>query len=182
VRTIVLSTPETPQLLDSERLPGHLDRLYHAAWALSGSAHDAEDLVQETLARVLARPRSLRRREELPYLLRALRNVYLTSLRTASRRPRSVELPADESETMRSASPEPDQALEQRELVEVIEALPHDFREALVAVDVVGLTYREAARLLGTREGTITTRLYRGRQRVARALGRETAATVAGKP
>ena len=53
--------------------------------------------MQETIARVLARPRRLRRAEELPYLLRALRNVYLTSLRSASRRPRSVELPADES-------------------------------------------------------------------------------------
>ena len=80
---------------------------------------------------------------------------------------------------MRSARPEPDQALEQRELIEAIDALPHDFREALVAVDVVGLSYREAAQALGTREGTITTRLFRGRQRVARTLGRETAATAA---
>ena len=62
-----------------------------------------------------------------------------------------------------------------RELIEAIEALPQDFREALVAVDVVGLSYREAAHMLGTREGTITTRLFRARQRVARALGRETA-------
>lgn len=148
---------------------------------MCGSPHDAEDLVQETVARVLARPRRLRRAEELPYLLRALRNVYLTSLRSASRRPRAVELPADESQTMRSARPEPDQALEQRELIEAIEALPQDFREALVAVDVVGLSYREAAQVLCTREGTITTRLFRGRGRVARALGRETA-TATGTP
>ena len=167
--------PLTARLLDSDRLPGHLDRLYRAAWALCGSPHDAEDLVQETIARVLARPRRLRRAEELPYLLRALRNVYLTSLRTASRRPRGVELPADESAMMRSGWPEPDQALEHVELVAAIEALPQEFREALVAVDVVGLSYREAARLLGTREGTITTRLFRARQRVARTLGRETA-------
>ena len=167
-------------LLASDRLPGHLDRLYRAAWALCGSAHDAEDLVQETFARVLAQPRRLRRAEELPYLLGALRNVYLTSLRSASRRPRGVELPADESETMRSAWPEPDQALEHAELVEAIAALPQDFRAALVAVDVVGLSYREAAQVLGTREATITTRLFRGRQRLARTLGREPA-TAAGK-
>jgi RNA polymerase sigma-70 factor (ECF subfamily) len=68
--------------------------------------------------------------------------------------------------------PEPDEALEHAELVETIEALPQEFREALVAVDVVGLSYREAARLLGTREGTITTRVFRARQRVARTLGR----------
>jgi RNA polymerase sigma-70 factor, ECF subfamily len=82
---------------------------------------------------------------------------------------------------MRSACPQPDQALEQRQLIEAIEALPQDSREVLVAVDVVGLSYREAARVLGTPEATITTRLFRARQRVARALGRETVAAVAGK-
>ena len=138
--------------------------------------------MQETVARVLARPRRLRRADELPYLLRALRNVYLTTLRSASRRPRGVELPADESATMRSARPEPDQALEHAELLEAIEALPQEFRQALVAVDVVGLTYREAARALGAREGTITTRLFRGRQRVARTLGRETATAARALP
>ena len=75
---------------------------------------------------------------------------------------------------MRSARPEPDQAVEHAELIDAIEALSQDFRQALVAVDVVGLSYREAARVLGTREATITTRLFRARQRVACALGRET--------
>ena len=156
--------------LDPDRLPGHLDRLYRAAWALSRSPHDAEDLVQETMARVLARPRSLKRRDELPYLLRALRNVHLTSLRSASRRPRCAQLPADASETMRSGLPQPDEAVEQRELIEAIGALPRDFRDALVAVDVMGLSHGEAARLLGACEGTITTRLFRGRKRVAQAF------------
>ena len=52
----------------------------------------------------------------------------------------------------------------------VIAELPEDFRLALVAVDIVGLSYREAARLLGTREATITSRLYRARRQVAGAL------------
>jgi RNA polymerase sigma-70 factor, ECF subfamily len=156
--------------LDPERLSDHIDRLYRAAWALCGSPHDAEDLVQETFARVLARPRLLRRRAELPYLLQVLRNTYLTSLRTASRRPRTVKLPADESSALVSRLVEPDLAVEQREVLAAIAALRDDFREALVAVDVVGLSYREAARALGTREATITTRLFRARERVARAL------------
>ena len=60
--------------LDPDRLGDHLDRLYRAAWALSGSREDAEDLVQETYVRLLARPRLLRKEDDLGYLLRALRN------------------------------------------------------------------------------------------------------------
>ena len=158
------------RLAASQRLPDQVDRLHRAAWALCGSPHDAEDLVQETFARVLARPRRLRGDHELPYLLGALRNTYLTSLRTAGRRPSTVELPAEESQTMRSALADPEAALEQQELFATIAALPDDFRQALIAVDLVGLSYREAGRLLGVREATITTRVYRARQRIARTL------------
>jgi RNA polymerase sigma-70 factor (ECF subfamily) len=156
------------RLAASRRLPSQLDRLYREASALCGSSHDAEDLVQETFARVFARPRRLRRDDELPYLLQAMRNTYLTGLRTRGRRPQTVELPAEASETLRSPRAEPEAAFEQRELLATIAALPPDFRDALVAIDLVGLSYREAALLLRVPEATITTRLYRARQRVAR--------------
>jgi RNA polymerase sigma-70 factor, ECF subfamily len=158
------------RLADSERLAGQIDRLYRAAWALCGSPHDAEDLVQETFARVLARPRLLRGDDELPYLLGALRNAYLNRVRTLGRRPRTVELAVDDGQALRSGRAEPEAALEQRELLAVIAALPPDFRDALVAVDLVGLSYREAARLLDAPEGTITSRLFRARRRIAQAL------------
>jgi hypothetical protein len=63
------SPPETEagqdgkRLLEAARLPDHLDRLLRSALALCGSPHDAEDLVQETFARVLRRPRLLRHEE-----------------------------------------------------------------------------------------------------------------------
>src|SRR5499426_1190694 len=76
--------------LDPARLGDHLDRLYRAAWALCGSREDAEDLVQETFVRVLAKPRTLRGDDELYYLMRVLRNTFLTGRRTASRRPMTV--------------------------------------------------------------------------------------------
>jgi RNA polymerase sigma-70 factor (ECF subfamily) len=162
--------------------PELIDRLYRAAWAMCGSAHDAEDIVQETFARTLARPRALRRGDPAPYLLRALKNTYLTSLRTASRRPRTAELPPDESTAMGSTLADPEVALEQQETLEAIAALPEDFRAALIAVDIVGLSHREAARVLGTREPTISTRLFRARQRLARRLaGGEAAAPSRGK-
>jgi RNA polymerase sigma-70 factor (ECF subfamily) len=158
------------RLAASQHLPHQMDRLQRAARALCGSPDDAEDLVQETFARVLARPRRLHSGDELPYLLGALRNTHRTALRTQQRRPSTVELPAEESETMRSALAEPERALEQQELLATIAALPDDFRQALIAVDVVGLSYREAGRLLGVREATITTRLHRARRLIARTL------------
>jgi RNA polymerase sigma-70 factor (ECF subfamily) len=51
-----------------------------------------------------------------------------------------------------------------------IAELPDDVRDAVMAIDVVGMSYREAARALRVREATITTRLHRGRQRIARRL------------
>src|SRR5436305_10846982 len=72
--------------LDPDRLGDHIDRLYRAACALCGSRHDAEDLVQETFANVLKRPRRLRDGNEIGYLLRALRNTHANCYRTAARR------------------------------------------------------------------------------------------------
>jgi RNA polymerase sigma-70 factor (ECF subfamily) len=62
--------------LEPDRLPDHIDALYRAACALCESRYDAEDLVQETFAQVLKRPRFVRRDHELGYLLRAPRNTY----------------------------------------------------------------------------------------------------------
>ena len=76
--------------LDPQSLTKHVDRLYRAAWALCGSREDAEDLVQETFAKVLSRPRVLHGDDEVYYLMRVLRNTFLTGLRTASRRPLTV--------------------------------------------------------------------------------------------
>jgi RNA polymerase sigma-70 factor (ECF subfamily) len=68
-------------------------------------------------------------------------------------------------------APNPEARLEAGELYAAIATLPDDFRDALVAIDVVGMSYREAARALRVREATITTRLYRARQRLAKELG-----------
>ncbi len=156
--------------LDPEALTQHVDRLYRAAWALCGSREDAEDLVQETFARVLARPRVLHGDGELYYLMRVLRNTFLTSRRSASRRPQTVAEIDDAVAADARPMGQPERALEVHEIYATIAALPEDFRLALVAVDVLGLSYREAARALHTREATITTRLFRARRRVAAEL------------
>jgi RNA polymerase sigma-70 factor, ECF subfamily len=156
--------------LDPDRLGDHLDRLYRAAWALCGSREEAEDLVQETYARVLARPRLLRNENDLGYLLRALRNTFLTQKRTESRRLRPGPLPDQLDLVPDPRAREPQAALEAGELYAAVAALPGDFRDVLVAVDITGLSYKEAARALRIREGTVMSRLYRARQQVVRRI------------
>jgi RNA polymerase sigma-70 factor (ECF subfamily) len=158
-------------VLDPDSLAAHTDRLYRAAWALCGSPHDAEDLVQETFARVLARPRILRGENELAYLMHALRNTFLSDRRKAARRP-SIVATAIEDLPLEASDPRtaPEAALAASEVLAAVAQLEESFRLALIAVDIVGLSYAEAARALGTREATITTRLYRARQRLARQL------------
>jgi len=156
--------------LDPERLGDHIDRLFRAAWSLCGSREEAEDLVQETFARVLRKPRLLRSEDDLGYLLRVLRNTFFSQRRTAARRPQTTSLPDDLDLVEDRAATQPESRIESAELYAAISALPDDFRDALIAIDVVGLSYREAARALKVREATITTRLHRARQRVANTL------------
>jgi RNA polymerase sigma-70 factor, ECF subfamily len=156
--------------LDPQSLTQHVDRLYRAAWALCGSREDAEDLVQETFARVLSRPRVLHGDDDAYYLMRVLRNTFLTSLRTASRRPVTVAALEDVVAADPRPTARPDRALEVQEIYSTIAELPEDFRLAIVAVDVLGLSYREASRALKVREATLTTRLFRARKAVARKL------------
>jgi RNA polymerase sigma-70 factor, ECF subfamily len=158
-----------PRRLDPDRLVEHLPRLYRAARAWTRSREEAEDLVQETYARVLARSRLIRGEDEVGYLLRALRNTLISQRRAAGRRPATTELVDDDALGTR-ASDDPAEAVETRQVYAAIAALPDEFRDALVAVDVAGLSYEEAARALGVPEGTLTSRLFRARDRVARRL------------
>jgi RNA polymerase sigma-70 factor (ECF subfamily) len=159
--------------LDPEALGDHIDRLYRAAWSLCGSREEAEDLVQETFARILRKPRMLRSDDDLGYLLRVLRNTFFSQRRTAGRRPQTQPLPDDLDLVEDRSATRPESRIESQALYTAISQLPDDFRDALVAIDVVGLSYREASRALRVREATVTTRLHRARQRVARALQAE---------
>ena len=155
--------------LEPSSLP-YLDRLYRAAWGMCGSCQEAEDLAQETLARVLARPQVLRGDDDLRYLLRALRNTFHTS----HRRPRARSATAAGPSGVAAADPNPSSrrqpAPQIREVYASIAELPESMRLALVGVDILGLTHRQAARALRLREGTVTTRLLRARARLAAGL------------
>ena len=157
------------QPLPAAHLSDHVDRMFRAAYALTGSRHDAEDLVQETFARVLARPRLVRRQDDPRYLLRALRNTWIDLQRARSARP--VCDGADGLEWVVDELGDPGGlALDVRVAYGAMQELSPKLREAVVAVDVLGLPYRDAAKALGIRQGTLQSRLARGREHVAAAL------------
>ena len=155
-----------PRVLEPRALVAHRAVLYRVALALCRSHHEAEDLVQETFTRVLARPRELRRGDDLPYLLRALRNTHIIGRRFAARRPKTVPMP---SVDLLAALDVP-ATVEARRVIAAIAAVPGVYRDAVVAVDLLGLSDEQAARRLRTRKATVTTRVFRGRAHVARLL------------
>ncbi|MFL5907545.1 MAG: RNA polymerase sigma factor [Solirubrobacterales bacterium] len=158
--------------LDPEAAGDHIDTLFRVAVAMSGSRDLAEDLVQQTYVKVLSKPRLLRRDDDLGYLIKALRNTWYSHLRRERTRREATD-PGVEPEELAApgAAGDPVASLEATAVLDALAQLPQPYREAVAAVDIAGLSYAEAARALGVRQGTIMSRLYRGREQVAEAVG-----------
>jgi len=152
--------------LDPETLHVHIDSLRRAARGMTRSHHDAEDLVQDTLLKVLARPRQLGPAGAGPYLHQALRNTHISRLRTRDRRPVQAPLEPEDIRLVAPAS-EPVEIIHRREVLAQIHELPTAQRQVIAAVDVAGLGYGEAAEVLAIPIGTVMSRLHRGRARLA---------------
>jgi RNA polymerase sigma-70 factor, ECF subfamily len=159
---------EPPRRLDPDSLGSHVDRLYRAAYGLCGSRQDAEDLVQDTYERVLRRPRFLRRDGDLAYLLRVMRNTWISSRRMG--RIPTIPDAGEEIEQLAGHGDPIGDSLQIAPVYEALRELSQPLREAVVAVDVIGLSYRDAARALGCKQGTIMSRLSRGRGQIASRL------------
>ena len=155
--------------LEPEHMADHRARLVRAAYAMCGSREDAEDLVQETFERVLRRPRFIRPDHDLAYLLRVLRH-------TCGHAAAHDGAPANHAHAARGArvggrrARRPAGGDGRSPGLCRDEDLSEPLRATIVAVDVVGLSYREAARSLRTPTGTIMSRLYRAREQVAAAM------------
>ncbi len=164
-----LTGPAQRHRLEPASLAVHRPRLLRAAYAMCGSRDDAEDLVQETFERVLRRPRFVQRDRDMAYLLRVLRNTVGSDARTAALR-RTAPSPPEDLEWIPDERTEPERAMDARLAYAAIAELSDPLRETIVAVDIAGLSYKEAARSLRTRVGTIMSRLYRAREQVAASL------------
>lgn len=152
-------------------LPLHHDRLCRAARHLCASPQDADDLVQDTYVRVLDKRRALDSGGAAPaYLMRALHNTHVSGLRRDHRRPQTVPLAPEQPTIMAPTSASPATLLFVRELLRAVAALPVHQRRALTAIDVLGLSYAEAASTLDTPIGTVMSRLHRARHRVSEAM------------
>src|SRR3954451_8604317 len=161
--------PPRPTLLNPEIAAEHRSRLLDVALSLCGSRPLAEDLVQDTYARVLAKPRPLREGAVFPYLVRALRNVAKDHWRTEQRRPQVIGDLDPEDPTLRHDR-DPQHDVIAAEVYIHVNRLPLEFRKVVAAVDIFGLSYSQAARMLKIPTGTVMSRLSRGRGQLACAM------------
>jgi RNA polymerase sigma-70 factor (ECF subfamily) len=156
-----------------------LDDAYGLARWLTGSASDAEDVVQEACIRALAALGGAPVERAKPWLLTIVRNAAYSWL--AKNRPKAVTSVGDWDAFEAAATlaapgaPDPEQALiaaaDEAALEKAISALPHVFREVVVMRDVNGLSYREIAAAIGAPTGTVMSRLARGRALLVNSFG-----------
>lgn len=136
---------------------------------LAGTKAEADDLVQEALARTLQSLNNAAEIGELrPWCFAVLRNVFHEHLRSRRREERRLQ-----QQVVADAAPAPQEtSSDVRDLAQQLRALPPLLREALVLVGAQGLSYDEAARICGVPTGTMKARVSRARQQLARALDR----------
>jgi len=144
------------------RVTDHIPDLRRYAQALTRSGQDAEDLVQEALARAYDRRGSFRPGQPLrPWLMAILHNVFVDGVRSRQARQKHEGAIGAETDSM---PPRQEDALRLSEVRRAFRDLPDEQREALHLVGVEGLTYPEAAQVLGVPEGTVLSRVSRARQ------------------
>jgi RNA polymerase sigma-70 factor (ECF subfamily) len=149
----------------------HLDAAHNLARWLTGDDADAGDAVQEACVRALRYFDGFHGSDVRPWFMAIVRNCAYTAL---SRRPKTVELseeaaPSDAREnTIEASLVESD---ERAALARALEALPVEFREALVLRELEGMSYKEIAAATETPIGTVMSRLSRGRQLLLKRLG-----------
>jgi RNA polymerase sigma-70 factor (ECF subfamily) len=167
-----------------EEALGLSDQVYRVARHLANSREDAEELVQETYARAFRSWRSYTPGTNLrAWLLRILTNLNIDRGRRQQRTPPMQGLEANDyflydrlSESDGGLSDEDKvvERLSQDDIVSALSAVPHDFRDVIVLVDIGDFSYQDAAQILDIPIGTVMSRLHRGR----RILKRELAETV----
>ncbi len=167
----------------AEALP-HMDAVYRFALRLSGVPDQADDLTQETFLRAWRSWESYATGTNVrSWLFTICRNVFLRGEERGKRHGEIVEQLKDEDPRAISREttiylPVKDRDPEgafwngvvDGKILDAIRALPDEFRDAILLSDLEGLSYREVAETLGVAEGTVKSRLFRGRRMLQREL------------
>jgi RNA polymerase sigma-70 factor (ECF subfamily) len=149
-----------------------LPRLRRFARALTGQAADADDIVQIAVERALMRIDQFQVGTKLEaWLFSIVRNAWIDEARARTRRSKTFVAPEAGERVGTDGEAEMYAKLEANDVWAAMRELPDEQREAIALVCIEGLAYREAADALGVPIGTVTSRLARGREALAKILG-----------
>jgi RNA polymerase sigma factor (sigma-70 family) len=152
----------------STLLEQQIPALRRYALGLSRDHHAADDLVQDCLERAVSRWVLRRQDGDLrAWLFTILRNLYISSRRSQSRRGISVEV---EEFIVSDSYPDPEARLGARDILAALDQLSEEQKSILLLVGVEDFAYDEAARMLNIPIGTVMSRLSRARQRLRTIL------------
>lgn len=166
---------------ETEALP-LLDQLYAAAYRYTGSASDAQDLLQDTFVRAFSSFHTYTPGTNLKaWMYRILHNAFINDYRRKKRRPLEVEsenatdwemyqASSHDPTGLKSAEAEAFSSLTDSVVVQALEEMPAVYREAVLLADVEGFSYQEIADLMGTPAGTVMSRIHRGRAMLRKRL------------
>jgi RNA polymerase sigma-70 factor (ECF subfamily) len=156
------------------------DQVYRVARWLVATREEAEDLVQDTYGRAFRSWQSYTPGTNLrAWLLRILTNLNIDRGRRQQRAPQMTPLEANDyylydklAESDGAATDEERvvERLSQDDIVSALSAVPHDFRDVIVLVDIGDFSYQDAAHILDIPIGTVMSRLHRGRRILKREL------------
>ncbi len=162
----------------------YMGSLYSAALRMTRNPADAEDLVQETYLKAYRAFGSFKEGTNLKaWLYRILTNTFINSYRARKRRPEQTDI--DDVEDLylyrrlggleavsagRSAEEEVLEHFTEGDVKAAVEALPEQFRMAVLLADVEGFSYKEIADILDIPIGTVMSRLHRGRKALQKTL------------
>ena len=162
----------TPPTWD-EIVQEHSARVYRLAYRLTGNVHDAEDLTHDVFIRVFRSLHTYRPGTFEGWLHRITTNVFLDKMRR-KQRIRFDALTDEWAARLPSRAPSPEQVYAETHLdgdiQAALNALPPNFRAAVVLCDIEGLTYEEVAEVLDIKLGTVRSRIHRGRAQLRSAL------------
>ena len=162
----------------------YMDALYSAALRMTRNPSDAEDLVQETYLRAYRGFPGFQEGTNLKaWLYKILTNTFINIYRAKKRRPEQVDLDDTEDfylyrklggleavESQRTPETEVLDQMPEAVVKDALEALPEQFRMAVLLADVEGFSYKEIAEITDVPIGTVMSRLHRGRKQLQKRL------------